>query len=280
MKIKFYLICTFLCVICLTKVQSQNRLDSAKLYENIQHFINASVAYERILFERSSQNEVDIAIVNKIECLKKQHLFIDATHFIKQNLHQIVSDSLKYKVYEQWILCTYLTNHFEEGISLIEQAKIYFPNNVNANWLNFFKVLFLNEQNNWNEAKIVYKEWLLQKSSDTTSINIYNNIPHLKNEKKAKWLATLLPGSGMLYANNFSEAAASVLLQGLGLYYGYISFIDKYYLSTWLVGLGVYGSFYMGGVRRTEALVKNYNKKLSSQFNDKLKKKLLEQFKK
>jgi tetratricopeptide (TPR) repeat protein len=271
MKIKFYLICTFLCVTCSIKVKSQHFLDSAKHYENQQQFVKASVFYERILFEPVNQNEVDIAIINKIECLKKQGLFLQASRFIKSNLQLIGSDSFRYKIYEQWILCSYLTNHFEEGLSIIEQAKSYFPNNVNADWLNFFKILFLNEQNNWNAAKIAYKEWLLQKNRDTTSLTIYNNLPHLKSEKKAKWLATLLPGTGMLYANNFPEAVASVLLQGLGLYYGYISLEAKYYLSTWLVGLGVYGSFYLGGVRRTETLVKNYNKKLSSKFNDKLK---------
>lgn len=278
MKIKFYLICISLCVTCLIKAQSF--LDSAKWYENQQLYTNASVCYERVLFEPKSQQDLETATILKVECLKKESRFLDAIHFIKINLQQISSDSIKNKLYEQWILNCYLTNQLDEGLSLIEQTKSYFPNSANTKWLGLLKILFLNEQNNWKEAKTIHHKWVLEENLDTAALTIYDNIPHLKSEKKAKALATFLPGSGLLYVNHFGEAVSSVLLQAMFLYYGYASFLDKYYLSTWLTGLGIYTSFYSGSIRRTEALVKQHNKKMALQFNQNLKKDLLLQFKK
>ena len=278
MKIRYYLTYIFLCVTYLINAQ-QHYLDSAKVYISQNQFTKASIFYERILYEPFNEEEFNLAIINKIECLKKQKLFANAANFIKSNIRLISNDSVKYKVYEQWVLCCYLTNQLDEGISLIEQSKAYFPKYCNVKWLDFFKILFLNEQQSWIEAKNEYKKWLVNFSQDTASLNIYDKIPTLKSEKKAKALATLLPGSGLFYTNHYIEGFTSILLQGICLYYGLTSFQEKYYLSTWLVGLGFCSSFYSGSIRRTEVLIKQYNLKASVKFNENTKRALIEKAK-
>lgn len=275
MKIKFCLIFIFLCEVFLTK--AQNKLDIAKQFVDGKQYIEASVLYERIIFEPEDIPQLYQAIAGKIECLKKQHQYIEAIEFIKKNIFQLSNDSLKSAVYTQWILCNYLANQLDETISLIEQSNIYFPRYIDNKWLGFLKVICLNEQLKWGEAKQVYTQWLRSNKMDTAFAKIYDTIPKLKSENKASWLATFIPGGGLIYAGKYGEAITTILLQGAGLYYAYISYESKYLLSAWLVGTGIAGSFYFGSGRRTETVVKEYNKKKSAAFNDKFKHKIIGQ---
>lgn len=277
MKIKFCLICIFLCVIFSTK--SQSIFDAAKQLEMSGKFIEASVMYERVLFEPENSKQFYQAVFAKIECLKRQQLYSDAVEFIKKNVYQIIGDSLKNNIYSQWALCNYLNNQLDEAISIVEQTKIYFPLYADTKWLNFIKIVSLNEQTKWNEAKLVYGEWLKSNQMDSTLICIYDSIPKLKSERKASLLATFIPAGGLIYAGKYGEAITSIILQSAGLYYAFVSYEAKYYLSAWLVGTGIAGSFYFGSGRRTETVIKDYNKKKAAAFNDKLKFKLIEQIK-
>jgi TM2 domain-containing membrane protein YozV len=97
----------------------------------------------------------------------------------------------------------------------------------------------------------------------------------LKSEDRAGWLATFIPGAGHFYAGKTWEGLASIAIQGLGVYYGVISWQDQYYLSAWLIGGGMAGSFHLGGVRRAQELVRMYNRKKTREFNEKVKEALL-----
>jgi hypothetical protein len=83
-----------------------------------------------------------------------------------------------------------------------------------------------------------------------------------------------LPGAGELYAGKPFEALASIVLQGAAVYYGIISWQEKYYFSAWFVGAGLFASFHNGGVRRSEKLVQIYNRKQTERFNNKIRSQL------
>lgn len=270
----------FLCVTYLISAQEHHYLDSAKKYDSQNEFVKASIFYERVLFNSADEQDLYDAFFLKIESLKRQQAFFSAVQFIKQNINLIGSDSVKNKVYEQWILCLFLNSKYEEAISLIEFSKNYFDKYVDYKWVNFLKILSLNNQNNWVEAKSTYKAWLKDLNMDTAfAEHSYQKLPKLKSENTASWLATIIPGAGQFYTKDYLEGFASISLQATGILYGINSFQNKYFLSSWLVGLGTFGSFHFGGVRRSVELVKQYNKKKSSDFNEKLKLVLISQFK-
>jgi tetratricopeptide (TPR) repeat protein len=278
MKIKYCLTFIFLCVTYLISAQEYHYLDSAKKYDSQNEFVKASVFYERVLFGPAGEQDLYDAFFFKIESLKKQQAFLSAVQFIKQNINLIENDSVKNKVYKQWILCSFLNSQYDEAISLVELSKNYFAKYVDYKWVNFLKILSLNNQNNWVEAKNTYKTWLIDLKMDTAlAEQRYQKLPKLKSENTASWLATIIPGAGQIYTKNYLEAFASISLQTIGILYGINSFQNKYFLSSWLVGLGTFGSFHFGGVRRSVELVKQYNKKKSSDFNEKLKLVLIDQ---
>ena len=277
MIIRFCLTCIFLSAIFLTEAQGEQFLKQASVEEAQGAWYKAGISYDRVLFCQENQEQVIIAVSGKLRCLKKQQQFREAGKFIKENYQLIDSDSIRYRLYEQWILCAYLSDQQEEAISLADQALLLYPQYCNQQWLLYFKILCLNELNEWTMAQQNYKQWLAGYKIDSAEAIIYEKLPVLKSENKAAWLSTVLPGGGQWYAGKPLETMTSILIQGLGIYYGIVSFETKYYLSAWLVGGGVFGSFHFGSVRRAEELVRQYNKKKAASFNSTLRQKISDQ---
>jgi hypothetical protein len=159
MRIKYYLIFIFLYGSYSTNAQSNHYLDSARKYSSREEYLKASVFCERIFFESQNEKEIEKAFLLKIDLLKVQKLYSQAIQFIKQNLSLVQGDSTKYMIYEQWIICSYMDNQYSETVYLIELSEKYFPLYVNYKWLSFLKILSLNYQNQWQEAK---QTWIQQ----------------------------------------------------------------------------------------------------------------------
>lgn len=277
MKIKFYLICIFLFATFTIKAQTANWLEQAKNKVSNHLYQEASLLYERVLFDSGNEAEITESIFGKLECLKKLHAFKEATDFIKLNIGLVKNEQSQYKLYEQWITLSYLSNELEQCLSLIQQAKLIYSKLYNEHWLTPIAILCLNEQNKWSEAQNIYINWLKLNNQDTVEVATnYKYIPKLKSIDKAGWLSTFIPGAGQFYARKPIEAITSIIIQGIGIYYGIYSFEQQYYISAWLVGGGIFGSFHFGSTRRSEELVKQYNLKHAHEFNQKIKAMLIQ----
>jgi len=279
MKMKYCLTCIFLCVTISINAQDSSLFILANAKQQAKNYIEASVLYERILFNTSDEQVAYKAIMGKIQCLKQAHDFVKAKLYIKANINLLTKDSFKTNLFQEWVTCTYLSNDLEETLSLIEQAKTNYPNADN-NWLSFIKILSLNEQNKWNDARIEYKAWLVKNKLDSNEVNIYQYKPRLKSESRAQWLSTVIPGGGQFYVGKPWEGLMAVLIQASCVWYGVASFENKYYLSAWFIGGGLFGSFHQGSVRRVEELARQYNKRKSSAFNTVLRNQIITDFQK
>lgn len=275
MIIKFYLTCTFLCAISITKAQDAAYLNEAGNLFLQKRYFEASIAYERVLFASDNPKSRYNAIDKKVQCLKQQREYTQAVHFIKTYLNELLPDSIRYKLYNEQLICNYLSGSFENALSMIEQINIYFPQQKPDTKMLLIKILSLNELRLWHLAEEAYAAFLQEINSANTIANPYVSLPHLKNKGTAQWLATFIPGAGQFYAGRPLEALLSIAIQVASIYFGIISFQQRYYLSAWLAGAGLFGSFHMGGVRRSESLVDQYNRKKVYQFNQKVKELLL-----
>ena len=275
MTTRFYLTCIFLCATCITKAQLAGPARADSLFRKGAYF-EASVEYERILFDGSSAQAAQYAINQKIQCLKQQGLFTQAINFIRSNIKEGLPDSTGYRLYYEQSLCTYLAGNFENTLSVIEQTKLVYPRYANEDKLLLLQLLSLNELQQWEQAGHVYNTLIsrYQPAADT-ALCPYKNLPHLKSKDRAQWLSTFIPGGGQLYAGKPLEALVTIVMQGAGIWFGIVSFQQHYYLGAWLAGAGLFGSFHMGGVRRSEALVEQYNKRKTGQFNEGVKNQLL-----
>ncbi|WP_229365871.1 hypothetical protein [Fibrisoma montanum] len=277
---RFCLICTFLCVTCSSRAQSsgyQSGLTTADSLLTANQYFEAGIAYERVLFENTDTASTYKALLGKVVSLKKLGRYGAAVTFINSQYLNGYPDSVRYQLRYQQILCSYLAGQFENTRSLLEQLPVEHSDAPYSPLLGCIRVLTLNELHRWPEAAIAYREALARSGADTTLTDPYRRLPKLKRETKAQWLSTFLPGAGQLYAGKPGEAILSILVQSAGLYFGVTSFLNAYYLSAWGVGAALFGSFHAGGIRRSQELVRQYNQRQISAFNQRVKTQLLQQ---
>jgi TM2 domain-containing membrane protein YozV len=291
MIIRSCLTCTFLCAIFLTEAQTGSAVGApqpdtfrpqAGLRQSIDslyrqgRFFDASIACERILFGGGDPADLFYAVVRKTQCLKQQQLFDQAVSFLNGWQSYSFPDSGQARIHYEQIICNYLGGHFENVLSLVDRWPYLHGGQPPASLLKVLKILSLNELQQWPAAGEAYREFIAGRRLASTPPDHYAQLPKLKSVEKAQWLSTFIPGAGQFYAGRPGEAIFSILVQAAGIYFGVLSFEQHYYVSAWLVGAALFGSFHMGGVRRSEVLVRQYNRKKVLAFNEKVRVQLLE----
>ncbi len=274
---RYFLICSFLFATCFVSAQSTSLKVADSLWKNKNYF-EASVWYERCIYEAESDAIINAAIAGKLKCLKASNLYDQALEFMVASNALNNDESFKTELIYQQILCSYLSAKFENAIALSTQFEERFTDPKMISKINLLKLLSYNELNRWKEADSIYAQINLQTNPSEKVKQLYNNIPHLKSEKKAKALSTFLPGSGLFYAGKPWEGVLNILLEIGSVTFAVKAFLSEYYLSSWLIGGGLATSFYYGGERRAETLVKKYNLRKSIQYNEQLKAALVKVF--
>lgn len=264
--------CIFLCVTCITKAQEPDWMAVADSLYNKGLYFEASVYCERVLFTSESSPAAASAVLLKIQCYKQQQQYAKAARYIQSVQYLFSSDSLQQALSYETALAYYLAGEFENAIAVTDRAILRYPAKQVQNRANLIRILSLNELRRWPEAAAVYRQY---KQSDTIP-DCYASLPRLKSEDKAEWLATFIPGAGHFYAGAAGEGLVSIAIQALGIYYGVISWQQKHYISAWLIGGGVFGSFHLGGARRARQLVKNYNNRKAQAFNKAVREQILQ----
>lgn len=268
---KYYLTCIFLCGICITNAGAQTKETADSLFAAGRYF-EASIGYERVIFAAESPERAWYATLQKIQCLKQQGLFAQAESYARANVNSFGTDSLKYRLQYEQVINSFLAGNYETAASTSEVLLLSHPEHAFDRNLVITRILALNQLQQWDKASALAKQY---NSELGLHSDLYAVLPKLKSKDKAQWLSTFIPGGGQFYAGKPLEAMVTILIQGAGIYFGVTSFLDHSYLSAWLVGAGLFGSFHMGGVRRSEALVEQYNQRKAAEFNGKIKVELL-----
>ena len=274
---KYFLICSCLFAIYFADAQSTT-LKIADSFYNGKRYFEASVWYERCLYEEESSYIRVEAINGKLNCLKEQQLFNEALDFVTTCVAMNISDSLRPELIYQQILCSYLSGKFENVKAITTQYASIITNKRMSDKIYLLNILSLNQLMEWQRADSIYEEYCKTHKSEVNIHELYNCPPHLKSEKKARALSTFLPGSGIMYSGHYLEGSLNVMLQLGSLAFGVECFLKKYSFTAWFMGGGMFASFYNGSVRRSEVLVNQYNQRKIGLYNEQLKKKLVNYF--
>jgi len=273
MIIRYCLTCISLFVIFSTRGQEGG--DQADALYRAGRLFEASIAYERILFGTTDPQRQLIAIYGKTRCLKQQGLYDQAMTFLQNWQAYAFPDSSLSEIHYQQVLCAYLGGHFENVLSLVDRWSYVHGGSRPAPMLIILKILSLNELGRWKEAADSYHAFFRERGNAVAMPDLYQQIPRLKSVEKAQWLSQFIPGAGQFYAGRPGEALFSILVQGAGIWFAVLSFQQHYYVSAWLIGAALFGAFHMGGVRRSEILVRQYNRKRMLAFNNSVREQLL-----
>lgn len=268
--IKYFLTCIYLCGLCLIKINSQNLADKnldSKSYEL------ELLGYERAYFDLisnvdSTVSELDFQIqrneiiLQKVFCHKKNGNFEAANETALRLEMNGLPDSILYKYRKEIMFSFLILDKYEDAYNQIIQHKLFVQDSAYKNKLDFWEILTLSSLKKYNLADSLLANYSQSKFKTSINLTDFKKQKEIKiyNAKKAKILATILPGAGMIYLGKTKEGIFSMALQAITLGWGIQNIYNKYYASGLFTGLGLFQTFYFGGINRTEILVEELNK--------------------
>lgn len=260
------MICIFLFVAYSTNAQFE-KADSLK---NAGELAFAKLEYERIIFQNTDPEIVNQAILKKARIQKSVGDYEAASQTLQRSNLFVKQNELNFNIRREIILTSYLSGNYNTALAQLKQAE-YFFKNTGYNELLYLHVLTLNELRQWEEANIKYEEYIsINGSTGLTADEAYYFIDKtkLKDPKKAETLSYVLPGVGQMYAGYFGKGLLSSAIQGSLMAFGAYSLYEGYFFTGALTGIGLFYSFYSGGVRHARYLALKKNEELTRKYND------------
>ena len=278
LRTRFFLICTFLCVIF-----STNRIVAGDYYSNALRIFNekkffaASVEFERAIFYEADVNRIALFKYYKSLCYKELG---DNARTLEElagiNLYNIF-DSLFILIRYQQALSNYLTNNPDQALWNIGELRFRIPDSAKIIKIIPINILCLNATKKWDEAHHLWNYYIensgidsVSKSSFKTEIdNLYKkrNLPAFHSPKKAENLSRFIPGAGQMYSGAVIEGSVNFLINASILSFAFYEFYSEYYLTGYFVGLGLFNKTYHGGMHRANLLAEQRNREALNKFN-------------
>jgi TM2 domain-containing membrane protein YozV len=241
------------------------------------HYFEASIEYERMIFNAENQTKLYYYKFKKALCYKQLRKFDRALDELQPMYFSNSSDSLFQRVCYEQSLCFYLN---EEPAKALWKIDEFFHRSADTAAYRLFmpvKLLCLNESFQWNEAHECFMQFIElqhftpEKKAEMMQIvnNLYlkRNIPHIKSIKKAENMSRFLPGSGQIYAGKTGEGIINFLINSSLLAFAAQQAYYGYYITGYLAGLGFFNKTYHGGIKRAGILATKKNKELIARFN-------------
>ena len=209
------LVCLCLSIVCFVEGQ-KNELRLADSLQECGKLFEASVWYERSLFEEADPQLCVLAVKGKINCLKAQHKFTETLDFINRSRTLDIPDSFRQHLAYDELIASYLSGHFVNAIEDAKNMDTISFSHEEIKTAKLISILSLNELCRWEDAENSYKEYLASYFGNSATLlqrALYIEKPILKSENKAKFLSNLFPGLGQVYAGKTWECVTNRLLQ-------------------------------------------------------------------
>jgi len=272
--IKFFFSFIFLCGIFLNSAATGSKGD--RLYASGQYF-DASIEYERMIFNAENQTDLYYYKYKKALCYKKLRDFDRALDELQPMYFTNVTDSLFQRVYYEQSLCFYLNGEPSKALWKIDE---YFHRNADTTTYKVFmpvRLLCLNETFQWEEAQKCFRRFIQmqnfspEKEEEMLQMvdNLYRkrNLPRIRSIKKAENWSRFIPGSGQIYAGKTGEGIVNFLLNASILAFSAQQAFNGFYITGYLAGLGFFNKTYHGGIKRSGVLASEKNKEIIVNFN-------------
>lgn len=228
--------------------------------------------------EYFNTNELSEKSALKIELARNYRIAADYQSALKE-LNSIplfqLNDSLKESVIYEKMLNYFYTGDYNKVVSLSNSQGFSIIDSSLVKNIELMGLLSENYLFNFNSGEKLSLKYIktfekdLQKQDSLLNLVriLYQNQPRIKSRKKAKNLATFLPGSGMIYGGRFWEGVWSGMLQAGALSFAVVEFIQKDYITGYVAGLALLQKFYFGSIKHTDDIVKKKNRNNVNDFN-------------
>ena len=277
--IKFFSSCIFLCGIFLSSKATGFKGDS--LYAQGK-FFEASIEYERMIFNSEDQSNIKNFRYKKALCYKQLNNYGKAIEELQPIYFPNKNDSLLLRVYYLQSLCYYLNEEPTQALWKIDECLSLNHDTASQLTLLPLKVLCMNETLRWEEAQECLIHYFLiqnlspEKSTEMQQVvhELYSRkkLPHIRSIKKAENWSRFIPGTGQIYAGKTGEGLLNFFINVSILAFSAQQAYTGFYITGYLAGLGFFNKIYHGGIKRSGNLATWKNKELTVTFNNKINK--------
>jgi hypothetical protein len=270
LKTPFFSICIFLCAIFSTnRIYASDHFSNALRIFSERHYFVASIEFERAIFYETDNSKIAECKYYKSVCYKELGENSKALGELSGiNLFRI-PDSLFFLIKYEQALCNFLNNDPGQSIWNIDEIRFRLPDSASTIEIVPLNILCCNALRKWDEATKLWN-YLLDNSNLADSVkadlkfkvhDLYGkkNIPRFLSQKKAENLSRFIPGSGQIYDGAFFEGTFNFVLNASLLTFSFYEFYTQYYITGYLVGLGLFNKTYHGGMHRANLLAGEKN---------------------
>lgn len=280
----YCLICIFHCVSFFPEAKAQAAEDSLfqqadSLFSRGNYF-EAGIGYERIFFFSSDAEKKVLANLARAEALKQSGDFARAKNDLQRSAHVRNYPDLHFQVLYQIALCDYMLGNYNATLSSLMQTSRFYPNQSKDGEVLLLYALAAIMNEDWELASqrslvlIESKEHSINEKEYMQQVGVLfaeDNIPRLKSEDKASTLSAIIPGSGHLYAGYAGKGIINASSQLLSLGVAGFMIYHKLYVSGFVMGLGMFQSFYFGGIKQASFLANQRNLIRMAHYKEELK---------
>lgn len=280
-----YLICIFLCgsfsLNADVPVEEDSLLLKAQnLYEQGNYF-EAGIAFERAYFFSSETKKRLQANLGRAKALKQTGEFIKARNDLQRSLHLRQFPDLHFASMYELAFCEYMAGNYSNSAGVTEQIKHFYPEKYDQKKILRLDALANVMSENFIDAQEMTLELIMKIHTDpeTADSLIVRTMqlfcecaqPWERSVKTASRLSTFIPGAGQAYAGypgkGLLNAGSQLVSLGLAAYMGY----NNLFVSGFVIGLGMFQSFYFGGIRQAGYLAEQRNLKEMGAYKELLK---------
>ena len=270
----FCLICIFLCVSffpdkAYAQKDSNVFLEEGRNLFRKGNFFEAGIAFERAYFFSSDSRLRLEANLGRVQALKQTGEFLKARNDLQRILHMRQFPELHFQVMYELALCEYMLGNYSTASGTLMQLKHFYPEEYSSNEILTLHALAGVMAEDFSLAQDKTLELIIKQERET---HIADSLikqtmilfcecatPVLKSEKTAVRWSTFVPGAGHLYAGypgkGLLNAGSQLVSLGLAAYMGW----NNLFVSGFVVGLGMFQSFYFGGIRQAAFLANQRN---------------------
>ncbi len=237
----------------------------------------AALEYERVAFLERDPTVINKALLKKALCLKALGNYNEAYSTLDRANVFISQDSLTFRIRYEMTLNAYLSKQYNLAVSQSVQIKHFFKDK-GYDEVMFLHILSLNELRKWDEAKVLFEEYLKKNNNDLNSENLYSVIkkPKLKDPEKAVKISYIMSGLGMIYSGYVGRGIISSLISASLFSYGIYGITSGYYFTGAFLGIGTFWTLNIASFEVVRSLAEEKNIALVKKYNDPIRDEILE----
>ena len=253
----------------LAKNRADEHMKRAEVLFGEGNFFEAAIAFERAYFFSGDTRQRMEANLGRAQALKQNGEFSKARRDLQRSAHLSRFPEMHRQVLYEMAFCDYMSGNYSSTKGVLAQIQHFYPEFHNSPPVVLLYSLAAIMTEDWNLARDKTIELLALNHFEPQKADSLMNkliiifcdcsVPVKKSPERAARLSTFLPGTGHFYAGypgkGLLNAGSQITSLGIA---GYMAW-NNLYISGFVIGLGMFQSFYFGGIRQAEFLAQQGN---------------------